>query len=305
MEIIHIDSIADYNTMCSLKTLHPLVTVNDYSKQVASGSAARPARTFNFSVYGIFLKEFDCGELRYGRGHYDYQEGSMVFMAPGQVWGVSAEPEGEDKVHKGWALLFHPDFLHGTHLSKSIKEYSFFSYATNEALHLSDDEKQIITDCFIKVEYELHQAIDKYSKGLIASNIELLLNYCMRFYNRQFITRDNVNRGILEKFEALLNDYFSTDKQQSDGLPTVAYCATALHLSTNYFGDLIKKETGKTAQEYIQAKVIELAKERIFDNKLSISEVAYYLGFKYPHHFTRLFKQKTGKSPTQYRNAFS
>ena len=251
-------------------------------------------------MYAIYLKELDCGELKYGRNHYDYQEGTLVFIAPGQVMGV--QPKVKTFEPKGWALLFHPDLIKGTSLGKHIQHYSFFSYDVNEALHLSEKERQIVLDCFSKIQYELEQSIDKHSKTLIASNIELFLNYCIRFYDRQFITRDNAHNGILERFEHLLNEYYLSDKPKNSGLPSVAYCAGELNLSSNYFGDVIKKETGKSAQEYIQTKVIDVAKERIFTIDKSISEVAYELGFSYPQHFTRLFKQKVGISPTSYRN---
>ncbi|WP_245562240.1 helix-turn-helix domain-containing protein [Niabella aurantiaca] len=189
-----------------------------------------------------------------------------------------------------------------TPLGKRMNEFSFFSYQTNEALHLSEREKKIILECFDKITYELSQSIDKHSKTLIASNIELFLNYCTRFYDRQFITRENVNRGILEKFEELLNNYFVSEKPQLIGLPSVAYCAGELHLSANYFGDLIKKETGKSAQEYIQNKIIDTAKNKIYDAGKTVNQIAYELGFKYPQHFTRLFKQKTGVTPNEYRS---
>jgi AraC-like DNA-binding protein len=198
--------------------------------------------------------------------------------------------------------MFHPDLIHGTSLGKHIQEYTFFSYQSNEALHLSEQERKIVLDCFSKIEYELERAIDKHSRKLIVSNIEMLLNYCVRFYDRQFITRDNVHKGVLEKFEDLLHEYFQSEKPQTIGLPSVAWCAGELNLSANYFGDLVKKETGKTAQEYIQSKVIDVAKEKIFDPGKSVSEVAYELGFKYPQHFTRLFKQKTGHTPIEYRS---
>jgi AraC-like DNA-binding protein len=191
--------------------------------------------------------------------------------------------------------------IRGTSLGKHIHDYSFFSYDVNEALHLSDKERQIVLDCFGKIEYELQQAIDKHSKTLIASNIELFLNYCTRFYDRQFITRDHVSKGLLEKFETVLNSYFSSGKAGHDGLPSVAYCAAEMNLSPNYFGDLVKKETGKSAQEYIHAKIIDEAKLRIFNIDKSVSQVAYELGFKYPQHFTRLFKQRVGVSPNEYR----
>lgn len=294
-EIVNLDNVTTYNKMRGIETLHPLVTVIDLSK-------AKPmaARTFNFGLYAIYLKELECGELKYGRNNYDYQEGTLVFIAPGQVLGV--QPKVKTFEPKGWALLFHPDLIRGTLLGKHIQDYSFFSYDVNEALHLSEKERQIVIDCFSKIQYELAQSIDKHSKRLITSNLELFLNYCTRFYDRQFITRDNTNKGILERFEELLNSYFISDKPKNTGLPSVAWCAGELHLSANYFGDLIKKETGKSAHEQIQSKVIDLAKERIFDIDKSISEVAYELGFKYPQHFTRLFKQKVGVTPNDYRN---
>jgi AraC-like DNA-binding protein len=182
-----------------------------------------------------------------------------------------------------------------------LNDYHFFSYKTNEALHISDDERLMVLDCFAKIEFELKQPIDKHSKKLITSNIELFLNYCERFYDRQFITRDNAHKGILEKFEELLNGYFLSEKPQTIGLPSVAYFADALHLSANYFGDLIKKETGQSAKEYIQNKVIEAAKDKIFDDK-TVNEIAAELGFKYPQHFTRLFKQRVGYTPNEYKN---
>ncbi|HVM87636.1 MAG TPA: helix-turn-helix domain-containing protein [Puia sp.] len=293
-EIIKIETVAQYNQMREMETLHPLVTVLDLSK-----AKPMPATAFNFGLYAIFLKELKCGELRYGRSHYDYQEGSLVFIAPGQV--ISVETKVKNFEPKGWALLFHPELIKGTQLGKHMHDYSFFSYDVNEALHLSEKERQMVLDCFSKIEYELQHAIDKHSKMLIASNIELFLNYCTRFYDRQFITRDNAHKGIVEKFEALLNDYFTSGKPQQSGLPSVSYCAAALHLSANYFGDLVKKETGASAQDYIQTKLIDVARQRIFDIDKSISEVAYELGFKYPQHFTRLFKQKTGISPNEYR----
>jgi AraC family transcriptional activator of pobA len=293
-DIVKIGSIAQYNNLRGLTTKHPLVAVINLSK-----AQPMPARSFNFGLYVIGLKELHGDQLRYGRRHYDYQEGSLVFVAPGQVLGV--EPGVEPMAPKGWTLLFHPDLINGTPLGKRIQDYSFFSYDVIEALHLSDKEKRIVLDCFSKIEYELDQNIDKHSKGLIASNIELLLNYCIRFYDRQFITRDDANKGILERFEYLLKSYFSSDKPQNEGLPSVAYCAEALRLSPNYFGDLVKKETGRSAQEYIQSKVMDVAKERMLDMNKSVSEIAYELGFKYPQHFTRLFKQKAGVTPNDYR----
>jgi AraC-like DNA-binding protein len=294
-KIVEIKSVAQYNNMRGAETLHPLITVVDLAK-----TKPMPAQTFNFGLYAIYLKELNCGEIRYGRNLYDYQEGTLVFTAPGQVVGINQNARTFEP--KGWGLLFHPELIKGTPLGKHIQDYSFFSYDSNEALHLSERERQMVLDCFGKIEYELQQSIDKHSKTLIASNIELLLNYCTRFYDRQFITRDNALKGVVERFESLLNAYFLSSKLQNEGLPSVGYCASELNLSPNYFGDLIKKETGKSAQEYIQCKVIDVAKERIFDFNKSIGEVAYDLGFKYPQHFTRLFKQKVGVSPNEYRN---
>jgi len=288
------ETISEYNTFNNNETLHPLVSVIDLSK-----ADPRQGSRMYFGFYTIFLKDVKCGDLVYGRHMYDYQEGTLVFLGPGQVAGINSK--GETYQPKGYALVFHPDLIHGTSLARHIHEYSFFGYQSNEALHLSERERKIVLDCFSKIEYELERAIDKHSKRLIVSNIELFLNYCSRFYDRQFITRDNVHQGVLERFEHLLNGYFQTDKPQSIGLPSVAYCAGELNLSANYFGDLVKKETGKTAQEYIQAKVIDVAKEKIFDQNRSVNQIAYELGFKYPQHFSRLFKQRVGVSPRDYR----
>lgn len=294
--IVKLDSISAYNKMRGVATQHPLISMLDLSK-----ARSLPEKTFNFSLYAIYLKELKCGELKYGRNNYDYQEGTLVFIAPGQVLGVQPRVTQAPEP-KGRALVFHPDLIKGTPLGKHIAEYSFFSYDANEALHLSEKERQIVLDCFEKIGYELEQSIDKHSKKLIAANIELFLNYCNRFYDRQFITRESIYGGIVERFEGVLNAYFSADTPQTMGLPSVAYCAGELHLSPNYFGDLIKKETGKSAQEYIQLKLIDIAKEKIFDTTKSVSEIAYELGFKYPQHFTRLFKKKVGYSPMEYRS---
>ena len=289
------ETINDYNVFNNNETLHPLVSIIDLSK-----ASPRQASSMYFGFYTIFLKDVKCGDLRYGKNIYDYQEGTLVFIAPGQV--VSVDNTGEIYQPKGYALVFHPDLVHGTPLGKHIQDYTFFSYQSNEALHLSERERKIVLDCFSKIEYELEHAIDKHSKRLIVSNIELFLNYCVRFYERQFITRDNVHKGILERFENLLNEYFETDKPQTNGLPSVAYCAGELNLSPNYFGDLVKKETGKSAQEYIQLKLIDVAKEKIFDPGKTVNEIAYELGFKYPQHFSRLFKKRVGYTPNEYRN---
>lgn len=292
--ILKLNTISEFNAFNKQETLHPLVSVIDLSK-----ANLRSPRRMSYGFYAVFLKQVKCGDLRYGLKNYDYQEGTLVFLAPGQVVGENVE--GEYFQPQGWALVFHPDLIHGTALGRHIDDYTFFSYEVNEALHISEQERQIVLDCFSKIEYELKRPIDKHSKKLIAANIELFLDYCIRFYDRQFITRDNVHKGIIQKFESLLNDYFRSDKPQTLGLPNVGYCADQLHLSANYFGDLIKKETGKTALEYIQCKIMDLAKEKIFDPNKSVNEVAYELGFKYPQHFSRLFKQRVGQSPNEYR----
>ncbi len=291
--IIRLESIAQFNAERGQQTLHPLVTVLNNLK-----SAPLYPKRFISELYIVFLGEVKCGELVYGRSHYDYQEGTLVFIAPGQVYGVN---DVRPLQPKGWSLAFHPDLIHGTSLGRNIKSYNFFSYDVNEALHLSERERQIVIECFNKIQYELEHAIDKHSKTLITSNIELFLNYCVRFYDRQFITRDNIYKDVLVKFERLLNNYFQSDNPHTLGLPSVAWSAEQLNLSANYFGDLVKKDTGKSAQEYIQQKLINVAKEKVFDTSKSISEIAYELGFKYPAHFTRWFKQRVGQSPNEYR----
>lgn len=293
-DIKRFDSVSQYNAFNQHSTLHPLVTVVDLSK-------ADKRRMINMylGMYFVFLKDIHCGDLRYGKQLYDYQEGTLVFFSPGQVVGV--ENDGELYQPQGHVLVFHPDLLHGTGMQQRIHDYHFFSYQSNESLHISERERQIVLDCLSKIGYELEHAIDKHSRKLIVSNIELFLDYCSRFYDRQFITREKVHSGVLQRFEALLTDYFLSEKPQNLGLPSVAYFAGELNLSPNYFGDLIKKETGQTAQDYIQNKVISAAKEKIFDRSKSVNEIAFELGFKYPQHFTRLFKQRVGQTPNQYR----
>ncbi|WP_348810731.1 helix-turn-helix domain-containing protein [Flavobacterium maritimum] len=299
-KIVKFNTISEYNAFNNCETLHPLVSVIDFSKANERSWEGEKTVRIYYGFYCIFLKDIKCGDLRYGCNYYDYQEGTLVFVAPGQIMEV--ETDGKVYQPKGYALVFHPDLIHGTSLSKSINDYNFFSYNANEALHLSERERQIVLDSFSKIHLELQLGVDKHSKKLIASNIELFLNYCERFYDRQFITRENINKGILEKFEEILNTYFTSDKPNAFGLPSVAYCADELHLSANYFGDLIKKETGKSAQEYIQNKIIDVAKNQILGNNKTVNEIAYELGFKYPQHFSRLFKQRVGYTPNEYRN---
>lgn len=294
-KVVNFETVDDYNQFNNHETLHPLVSVIDFSK-----ASVRTGSKMNFNLYCIFLKDVKCGDLKYGRATYDYQQGTLVFVSPGQVLDVENKTDLYQPM--GHGLVFHPDLIKGTSLSQTISEYGFFSYNTSEALHLSAKEQQMVLDIFAVINTELQQSVDKHSKKLIASNIELFFNYCERFYDRQFITRENVNKGILEKFEDLLNHYFSSEKPNSIGLPSVSYCADEFHLSANYFGDLIKKETGKTAQEYIQNKIIDVAKEKVFNIDKSISQIAYEMGFKYPQHFIRLFKQRTGVTPNEYRS---
>lgn len=294
------DTVSEYNALNNHTTLHPLVSVIDFSKADPRTWGGEKNVKINYGLYCVFLKEVKCGDLKYGKNYYDYQEGTLVFVSPGQVMEI--ENSGELYQPKGHSLVFHPDLIRGTALAKTIHEYNFWGYHSSEALHLSEKERQVVMDCFSKINFELQQGIDKHSKKLITSNIELFLNYCERFYDRQFITRDNANKGILEKFENLLNGYFTSDKPQNIGLPSVAYCADKLNLSPNYFGDLIKKETGKTAKEYIQDTIIDVAKNKIFEGDKTVNEIAYELGFKYPQHFTRLFKQQVGHTPKEYKN---
>ncbi len=298
-KIINIHNINEFNVANNHKTLHPLVTVIDYSKANPRNWGEVESIKFQYGLYSIILKDVVCGDMRYGRHYYDYQAGTLVFFAPGQV--TSFDNPKVEYQPVGFGLLFHPDLLIGTHLGKNISHYKFFDYQTNEALHLSDDERQLILDIFAKIEFELKQPIDKHSKKLIASNIELFLDYCQRFYDRQFLTRDTAHKGILENFEDLLNSYFVSETPQSIGLPSVAYFAEKLHLSANYFGDLIRKETGHSAKEYLLNKTIEVAKNKVFDSNKTINEIAFELGFKYPQHFTRLFKEKVGCSPSEFR----
>ena len=296
-KIYYIKSVADYFAWRNSKPSHPLVGILDYEK-----TEAHPDYSYDgleFECYAVFLKTAKNCKLSYGGGEYDFDEGSMVFMSPGQQAGISYDP---DYVPKGYALIFHPDLLLGSDLGRKMNGYNFFSYSVKEALHLSEREQQLILSVLDKIQFELEQNLDKHSKKLIVSNIELLLDYCLRFYDRQILTREIPHQGSLNKFETLLSEYLASEKPQKYGLPAVGYFADQLHLSSNYFGDLVKKETGKSAQEYIQTKLIDVAKEKVFDPNKSVSEIAYELGFKYPQHFSRMFKQQVGHSPKEFRS---
>lgn len=294
-KVVKLDHVDQYNSLYGLETLHPLVSVVDLTKATRSVNHVQ----MTYGLYALFLKGTKSCDIKYGRKNYDYQEGTIVCFAPGQ--SASVEMIEEEVKPEVYGIVFHPDLIRGTSLGKTIKDYTFFSYAVNEALHLSDQEKEIVMDCLNKISIELEHAIDKHSKSLIAMNIELLLNYCMRFYERQFNTRSMENKDALTKFEQLLDDYFRDGVETPEGLPTVKYFADKICLSANYFGDMVKKETGKTPQEHIQEKIIELAKEYIVETDETVSQIAYSLGFQYPQHFCRLFKRRVGCTPNEYR----
>ena len=290
-KILNLDSVDLYNKLYGLETLNPLVSVIDLNKATSSVDLIR----FNYGIYALYLKLEKACDIKYGRQTYDYQEGTIVCFAPGQT--AETNPTTDKVQVNAHGILFHPDLLRGTSLGKSIKKYTFFSYEVNEALHLSEEERSIVMDCLKIIRMELEHGVDKHSKTLLVNHIELLLNYCMRFYERQFITRGKTNRDVLTRFENLLDEYFESALAEQDGLPTVKYFADKLCLSSNYFGDMFKKETGKSPQEYIQ----ELAKERISDTADTVSQIAYSLGFQYPQHFCRLFKKRVGYTPSEYR----
>lgn len=294
-KIIRLDTIKDYNDFLGIETTHPLVSVIDASKIKPLHHVRK-----NIGFYVIYLKDVKCADLiKYGRKQYDFQEETLVFAAPGQVIG---NEQTEEKFQpQGWWLTFQPELLHGTLLGRHIGDYAFFSYAVNEALHLSKQERQTVIDCMLKIDEELKVATDKHSSLIISSAIELLLNYCVRFYDRQFITRKKENKDILSSFEKLLNEYFTSDEAQNHGTPTVKYFSDKLNLSANYFGDLIKKETGNSAQEYIKNKMMDTAQNLLLTTQKSVSEIAYELGYQYPQYFSRAFKKAVGCSPNQYR----
>lgn len=294
-KILNLDSVDLYNKLYGLETLNPLVSVIDFNKATSSVDLIR----FNYGIYALYLKLEKACDIKYGRQTYDYQEGTIVCFAPGQT--AETNPTTDKVQVNAHGILFHPDLLRGTSLGKNIKKYTFFSYEVNEALHLSEEERSIVMDCLKIIRMELEHGVDKHSKTLLVNHIELLLNYCMRFYERQFITRGKTNRDVLTRFENLLDEYFESTLAEQDGLPTVKYFADKLCLSSNYFGDMFKKETGKSPQEYIQEKVIELAKERISGTADTVSQIAYSLGFQYPQHFCRLFKKRVGYTPSEYR----
>ena len=296
-QLIYLKSIADLTRLLNENDFHPLVAVVDFSK---TKDHIQEETRITTDFYSVMFKNYCKSALTYGRKAIDFNEGSLICMAPNQVITIDTEIEPRENP-MGWGLFFHPDLIRNTSLNVKMKDYSFFSYEMVEALHLSEKEKQLLYECIVKIQSELKENIDDYSQTIIVSTIELLLNYCSRFYGRQFITRKATNRDILAKVEALLKQHFSI-KTLPNGLPTVKHLADAVHLSPGYLGDLLKKETGLNAQEHIHQYVIEEAKNILLNSNQSVSEIAFQLGFEYPQYFSRLFKQKTGKTPLEFRN---
>lgn len=298
--IIRIDTISDVHERVGYgKPMHPLITVIYPSKiRVAPVVNQR----FSIGLYSISLKHGNDCRIRYGRQQYDFQEGTLMFLAPDQIIEPVGETEEPGPDADGWALVFHPDLIRRSQLGRRMHEYSFFSYESHEALHLSDAERQTVTGIVKAIEHEYRQNIDVFSHELIISNIELLLNHCKRFYGRQFITRTNANKDVVARFESFLKTYFESDKPETAGLPSVKYCAREMGYSPNYLSDLLRKETGKNAQEHIHFCLIEKAKTMLLGTEEPVYRIAQSLGFEYPQHFSKLFKNKTGLSPAEYRN---
>lgn len=280
--------------MFGFETLHPLVNIVEFNENTVMPKHF----IINYGFYALFLKDTKGCDMKYGIQKYDYEEGTVTSFAPGQVVETTITSQ---KMPKARGLVFHPDLIKGTPLGKEIRNYSFFSYSSNEALHLSEQEREIFADCLEKIRIELTRPIDTFSKKLIAKNIELLLDYCMRFYSRQFVTREVSNRDVIAKFETLLDEYFIGELPKTQGLPSVKYFADKVCLSPNYFGDLVKRQTGKTAQDYIHSKIIDLAKEKLLGTEDTVNQISYELGFQYSQHFNRLFKKDTGYTPSAYR----
>lgn len=294
MQEIYLNTIQDFNDYQGVETLHPLVSV----VQVESFEHIREC-VMHYGLYAIYLKETKACKLSYGRTPYDFDEMTVTSFAPGQV--VTVERAPDVPFVKFTALVFHPDLLNRTPLAKQMSRYEFFGYNSTEALHLSAQEVEVFRGVLSMIEQELHRAIDKHTRELIVSNIKLLLNYCLRFYDRQFITREEINHGVVKKFIALLDDYIDT-KAPSEGLPSVAWFADKCCLSTGYFGTLVKTETGRTAKDIIADRLLAHAKQLLNDDTLAVTMISERLGFEYPQHFVRFFKSHTGKTPSAYRN---
>jgi AraC-like DNA-binding protein len=297
--IYKLDSLTDFHRMFGLSTpRHPLISFIDIS-QMRYAPETMP-RLLVMDFYKVAFKTNTCGKAKYGQSYYDFGEGGLVFTSPGQVFESPDKPAGA-----GNMLLIHPDLLLTYPLSRKIREYGFFTYAANEALHLSDQERATIMNVFSIIDEELNGRIDDFSQDVIISQIELLLNYSNRFYKRQFITRKAVNNDQLQKLEEILDAYFREEKAITDGIPTVQYLADCLSLSPSYFSDMLRTLTGQNAQQLIHQKLVEKAKERLSASDLSVSEIAYQLGFEHPQSFSRLFKAKTTQSPLEFRASFS
>lgn len=295
MEEIRFSTVQEFNDHYGVPTLHPLVTVERFDREVKLKE-----HMCHYGLYALFLKENKGCRLSYGRTQYDFDEMTVTSFAPGQ--SIHVEPNPEVPVPKWTALLFHPDLLNRTQLGKNIGRYEFFDYTSNEALHLSCGEIEIFRSVLAMIQQELERGIDKHSRELIVSNIELLLNYCLRFYDRQFVTREEINHTVVKKFADLLDRYIA-DKARREGLPSVAYFADKCCYSTKYFGELVKTETGRTARDFINDRLLRAAKQLLADEELSISHVSQKLGFEYPQHFVRFFKSQTGKTPSEYRRS--
>ena len=295
MRDFHFNTVQEFNDYYGLETLHPLVNVVRFNKPAKVEEAM-----YHYGLYALFLKENKGCKLSYGRTEYDFDEMTVTSFAPGQV--IHVEPNPEVIIPKWTAIVFHPDLLNRTSLGKNISRYEFFDYTSNEALHLSVAEIEIFRGVLSMIQQELNRSIDKHSKELIVNNIELLLNYCLRFYDRQFITREEINHSVVKKFTALLDQYIANQAQQ-EGFPSVAYFADKCCYSPKYFGELVKTETGRTAKDFISDRMLSAAKQLLNDESLSIKTVSQQLGFEYPQHFVRFFKAKTGQTPSDYRKA--
>lgn len=294
-----LNSISDIHRMAGLPgPTHPMITVIDAVELVDLCNA--PVN-YALSFYKITLVTEIKGKFRYGQGHYDFDDGGLVFAAPNQIVGNIETGAG----NQGISLFIHPDFLQSYPLSAKIKKFGFFSYSSNEALHLSEKEKCTIQSIFNIINEEVHSRIDDFSHEVIIAQIELLLSYAKRFYKRQFLTRNVVNNDLLHQFENLLNQYFEEEKAVNHGIPTVQYFAETLNFTPNYLSDMLRTLTGFNAQQHIHQKLIEKSKELLSTTNLSINEVAYHLGFEYPQSFSRLFKLKTKISPLQFRSTFN
>ncbi len=293
MRDFHFNTVQEFNDYYGLETLHPLVSVVRFNKPAKVEEAM-----YHYGLYALFLKENKGCKLSYGRTEYDFDEMTVTSFAPGQV--IHVEPNPEVIIPKWTAIVFHPDLLNRTSLGKNISRYEFFDYTSNEALHLSVAEIEIFRGVLSMIQQELNRSIDKHSKELIVNNIELLLNYCLRFYDRQFITREEINHSVVKKFTALLDQYIANQAQQ-EGFPSVAYFADKCCYSPKYFGELVKTETGRSAKDFISDRMLSAAKQLLNDESLSIKTVSQQLGFEYPQHFVRFFKAKTGQTPSDYR----